>query len=230
MAIEYIRHARLLQMKRDWGSCFKCPLASLRTKVVMGGGIYNAPIMLIGEAPGPQEDMQGVPFVPEAAAGELLNKILAAVGLTRDSLWITNVCLCRPKSTEEGRDNRSPTTGEIAACSPRLLEEIDIVRPKIIVLCGNTPLFWATGLKGIKKHRGKLTTTIKSPSYEVKDVFATYHPAALFHGSHDDIVEKKWAVYRDWQQIAKEANLDQQQSPQDEVERQEKSSVNSTNS
>ena len=219
MAVEYIRQARLLQMHRDWSNCFKCPLASLRTKVVMGKGSIDSQIMLIGEAPGLKEDQDGIPFVPEASAGELLNKILASVGLIRSDLWITNVCLCRPVSTEEGRENRAPATDEILACKPRLLEEIDIIRPRIIVLCGNTPLFWATGLKGIKKHRGKLSVTIKSPSYEVKSVFATYHPAALFHGSHDDIVEKKWAVFRDWQLIAKEAKIDHQQSQkQDQVE------------
>jgi len=216
MSVEYLRHARFEQMKRDWSGCFKCPLSTLRKKVVMGSGAYNAPIMLIGESPGVQEDEEGIPFVSSGQAGELLNKILASVGLSRDDLWITNVCLCRPKSTEEGRDNRAPSVEEISSCRPRLIEEIDIVKPKIIVLSGNTPLFWATGLKGIKKHRGRLSYTIKTPTYEVKDVFATYHPAALFHGSHDDIVEKKWAVFRDWQLI-KEASLDHKSSQQNQV-------------
>jgi uracil-DNA glycosylase family 4 len=220
--VEYIRHRQLETMKRDYSGCFKCPLASLRQRVVFGKGKFDAPIMLIGEAPGAQEDLGGEPFVPTAPAGELLDKILNSVGLNREQLWITNVCLCRPKSEEEGRENRAPLTDEIEACRPRLVQEIDIVRPKIIVLAGNTPLFWATGLKGISKWHGRVNTTIKTPNHVVNDVFATYHPAALFRGSKDDIHQKKWTTFRDWQQIR---GALEQQSTQDQEQRQEKDST-----
>jgi uracil-DNA glycosylase family 4 len=179
--------------------------------------------MLIGEAPGKDEDLGGQPFI--GAAGELLNKILASVGLDRSKLWIANTCLCRPRSEDQGRENRAPTVEEINSCRPRLLEEIDIVKPRIIVLCGNTPLFWATGLKGISKNRGKLNVSIQTPSHCVSSVFATYHPAALFHGSQAQIHEKKWETFRDWQQIAKEAGLDQT-AAQGKEQRQETGSPN----
>jgi DNA polymerase len=210
--MDFARYARLEQLERDWTGCFRCPLASLRSRVVFGKGSIGAPIMLIGEAPGKDEDEGGEPFIGKA--GELLDKILAAVGLTRDQIWISNTCLCRPKSEEEGRENRAPLVEEIESCRPRLIEEIDIVKPRIIVLCGNTPLFWATGLKGISKNRGKLELTIRTPSHTVEKIFATYHPAALFHGSEAAIKDKKWAVFRDWQTI--KGALLEQQDPQDE--------------
>lgn len=215
---EFVRQDKLDRMKRNWSGCFRCPLSTLRNKVVFGSGKLGAPIMLIGEAPGKDEDLAGEPFI--GPAGELLDKILSSVGLSRDQIWISNTCLCRPKSTEEGRENRAPLADEINSCSPRLKEEIDIVKPHIIVLCGNTPLFWATGLKGITKHRGKLEVTIKTPSTVVSNVFATYHPAALFHGSLDEIKKKKWAVYEDWQHI-KEAMLEQQQTSSQQSKDQE---------
>lgn len=222
MGVEYIRHRQFQQLQRDWSGCFRCPLASLRTKVVFGTGQFDAQIMLIGEAPGKEEDLNGQPF--SGPAGELLNKILASVGLDRSKLWITNTCLCRPKSEEEGRENRAPVVEEISACRPRLIEEIDIVKPRVIVLCGNTPLFWATRLKGISKWHGQIDSCIiRTPNHVVYDVFATYHPAALFHGSEAQITEKKWATFRDWQLIKR--SLDDQTS-QDQEQRQEKSSTN----
>lgn len=221
--MDFFSHTRLTQLRTDWSGCFRCPLSLLRQNVVHGKGSIGAPIMIIGEAPGKDEDLEGEPFVGKA--GELLDKILASVGLNRSQCYISNTCLCRPKSEEEGRENRAPVVEEIESCRPRLIEEIDIVKPKIVVLCGNTPLFWATGLKGISKNRGRLTCSIKTQSHVVSYVFATYHPAALFHGSEVQIRDKKWAVFRDWQQI-KDALLDQ---TQDKEQRQETSSTNPSN-
>jgi uracil-DNA glycosylase family 4 len=219
--MEFIQFIRNEQLQRDWSGCFRCPLSMLRRKVVFGRGIIGAEIMLIGEAPGKDEDDGGEPFI--GRAGDMLNKILASVELDRSKLWITNVCLCRPKSDDPERENRAPVVNEIDSCRPRLIEEIDIVKPKIIVLCGNTPLYWASGLKGISKYRGRLETTIQTPSHIVKDVFATYHPAALFRGSESQIHDKKWDTFRDWQQI-KGALLDK--TAQDQEQRQETSSTN----
>lgn len=158
---------------------------------------------MIGEAPGEQEDKFGKPFV--GPAGESFNKLLAAVGISRDTLWITNTCLCRPKlEGKPGKNTRAPTTKEIGACFPRLFEELDIIQPKIIVLAGNTPLYLATQKRGILKNRGwQKDTKWIGNNFSTDKIFATLHPASLLHGSADQIKEKKKAIFQDWLEIVK---------------------------
>lgn len=180
---------RLELFKEQWKDCEKCSLSASRTQVVFGNGNSDSSLMIIGEAPGKDEDEQGNPFVEEKTQ-ELLNKILSCVNLKRENIWITNTCLCRPPS------DRTPYAKEIKACQGRLLTEIAIVNPKIIVLTGNIPLFAFTKKRGITKNRGWVDTPIHIP------VYATLHPASLFHGGEEQIEKKKRMVWEDWKAIA----------------------------
>ncbi len=145
--------------------CEKCELASGRTKVVFGTGNPNATLMFIGEAPGRDEDLSGVPFV--GRAGQLLDKILAAADIARDSVYIGNIIKCRPPN------NRTPLLSEIDACMPYLAKQLNCIRPSIICTLGLPATQTLLGLKGsMASMRGKL--------YRAGEiaVVPTYHPAA----------------------------------------------------
>lgn len=196
------KERELASFQNKWRGCKECPLSELRTQVVFGQGDLDAPLAMIGEAPGEQEDRFGKPFI--GPAGEKFNKLLAAVGLTRDSLWITNTCLCRPKIDKPGKSNRAPTVLEMQACFPRLFEELNIVRPKIVVLAGNTPLYLATRKRGILKNRGWQTDAKwVGDDFVTEHVYATLHPASLLYGSTEMIKEKKKLIFEDWLEIAR---------------------------
>ena len=109
--------------------CQRCALAATRTQVVFGSGSPTADLMFVGEAPGFHEDKQGVPFV--GAAGQLLSKLLAGVGLSRESVYIANVIKCRPPG------NRDPQPGEIEACEAHLFKQIELIRPQVVATLGN---------------------------------------------------------------------------------------------
>ena len=189
------------EFRERWRGCQGCPLSSLRTQVVFGQGNLDASLVMIGEAPNEQEDRFGKPSV--GPAGENFNKLLAAVGLARESLWITNTCLCRPKVDKPGKSNRAPNVKEIQACFPRLYEELNIIKPKIIVLAGNTPLYLATQKRGIMKNRGWQTDAKwVGDDFIAEHVFATLHPASLLYGTTEAIKEKKKAIFEDWLAIA----------------------------
>ena len=183
-----------------WKDCSRCPLSKLRTSVVYGSGNVGARLVIIGEAPGEQEDLEGKPFV--GPAGERFNALLDAVGINREDIWITNTCMCRPKHPKPGKNNRAPTVEEMRSCFPRLAEEINIVRPEIIVLAGNTPLYLATNKRGITKCRGWQKTTWDGDGFTVKNIYATLHPASLLHGSEEQRKQKAWWMYNDWLEIA----------------------------
>lgn len=133
-------------MRQEVGVCRRCELHSGRNSAVFGEGPWDADLMLVGEAPGAEEDLQGRPFVGKA--GQLLDKILASVGIRREEVFITNVVKCRPPN------NRVPTVQEAKACSDFLLAQISVVRPKILVCLGSTPLRYLLGRDGITKLRG----------------------------------------------------------------------------
>lgn len=147
--------------------CTRCELAQGRTQVVPGVGRADATIMFIGEGPGIQEDRQGIPFV--GPAGQLLNDLLASIGLQRDQVYITNVVKCRPPQ------NRDPMPGEIAACRPWLDEQIALIKPKIIVTLGRHGMARYFPGESISRIHGrhKLVDGIT--------VFAMYHPAAALY-------------------------------------------------
>lgn len=147
-------------------NCQKCGLSASRTKFVFGVGNPHAKIMCIGEAPGFDEDRQGEPFV--GAAGQLLNKILAAIGFKREEVYIANIIKCRPPQ------NRDPEPEEIAECAPHLMQQIELIRPKLILVLGRIA---AQALLGVQDSLSNLRT--RSHSYLDIPVVVTYHPAAL---------------------------------------------------
>jgi DNA polymerase len=147
-------------------ACRKCPLCEGRTHAVPGEGAGTARLMLIGEGPGAVEDETGRPFV--GAAGELLNKILAAIEIPRESVYIANIVKCRPPQ------NRKPLPDEVAACLPYLHRQLALIRPKVIVALGGTA---AEGLLGVKKTLGELRGKVHR--LDGTPLVVTYHPAAL---------------------------------------------------
>jgi uracil-DNA glycosylase len=156
----------LEDIRQDVGNCTRCPLWEGRTKIVHSEGNPESDLIFIGEAPGADEDAQGRPFV--GRAGQLLNKIIEAIGMKREDVFIGNVNRCRPPQ------NRTPTLAEAHTCKPFLLREISVVRPKVIVVLGNTATQNLLDTKvGITKLRGEF-----QDYYGVK-VMPTFHPAYL---------------------------------------------------
>ena len=148
------------------GGCRRCSLYATATNPVPGAGNPNADFMIVGEAPGANEDEQGVPFVGQA--GQLLTKIIEAIQLSRDDVFIVNVLKHRPPG------NRNPLPEEVAACSPYLVRQIELVRPKVILALGT---FAAQTLLETKTTIGKLRGQIHR--YYGVPLVVTYHPAAL---------------------------------------------------
>jgi uracil-DNA glycosylase len=146
--------------------CTRCPLYATARNPVPGTGNPNADFMVVGEAPGANEDEQGVPFVGQA--GQLLTKILEAINLARDDVFIVNVLKHRPPG------NRNPAPEEVVACSPYLVRQIELVRPKVILALGT---FAAQTLLETKNTIGKLRGQIHR--YYGVPLIVTYHPAAL---------------------------------------------------
>jgi len=164
-------------------SCQKCPhLVSSRTQVVFGVGNREAELMFVGEAPGADEDKLGEPFV--GRAGQLLTKILEAMGFTRDDVFIANVLKCRPDMPAGESGNRKPRMDEMATCLPWLREQIALVKPRVMVALGATA---AEGLLGetrpMRELRGQWLDFQSTP------VMVTYHPAYLLR--NQTITEKR---------------------------------------
>ena len=179
-------------VKEKCMACRKCELAKSRTNVVFEGGVPNNKLMLIGEAPGHYEDMQGVPFV--GRAGQLLDKIFASVGLSREKdIYICNTIKCRPPN------NRNPLDGEKEACREYLDKQIEILKPKIILICGNVALQSMLKLPyGISKARGKL---FDGP-YGAK-MMPIFHPSYLLRNASREAGSPKWLMWQDIQEIKK---------------------------
>jgi DNA polymerase len=157
----------LAATRADIGDCTRCKLHALgRNQVVFGIGNPNADLMFVGEAPGADEDVQGIPFV--GRAGQLLTKIIEAIELTREDVYIANVIKCRPPQ------NRNPEPDEVETCEPFLFRQIDIIKPKVIVALGK---FGAQTLlrtiEPISKLRGRVY------DYRGAKLIPTFHPAYL---------------------------------------------------
>ena len=148
-------------------SCVKCNLSKTRTNAVPGIGNVKSDIIFVGEAPGRNEDLQGKPFV--GTAGQILSEAMEYAGFTRDQVYITNVVKCRPPN------NRQPITEERDACRQYLSEELDIIKPKIICILGNTAYSSLLDGSEITKNRGKLVKN-NDQLY-----FVTVHPAAIIY-------------------------------------------------
>jgi DNA polymerase len=170
-------------------ACQRCSLAAERTNVVVSRGSATAPILIIGEGPGQQEDEQGLPFVGKS--GQLLEKILASVRLdTNQDVYICNIVKCRPPG------NRVPTSDEVAACKGYLLEQIRLVNPKIILLTGATAVKGILGIKdGITKIRGQWF------EWEGRLCMPIFHPAYLLRNPSRDKGSPKWLMWQDIQAV-----------------------------
>ena len=166
--------------------CTQCPhLAASRTQTVFGVGNPDAEIMFIGEAPGADEDAQGEPFV--GRAGQLLTKIIAAMGYQRDEVYIANVLKCRPDMPRGQSGNRPPTLDEMQTCLPYLTEQIDIVQPKALVALGATAVEGLLGTRGtMRELRGKWH------SYRDTPLMITYHPSYLLRNQTPAEKRKVW--------------------------------------
>jgi DNA polymerase len=147
-------------------TCVECRLGVTRNSFVFGSGNPNADILIIGEAPGADEDAQGLPFV--GAAGKLLTKILEAINLSRDEVYIANIIKCRPP------ENRRPEKDEIAQCEPYLQKQIEIIKPAFILALGLTAVNTL-----FKKNHQMQDIRGKVMNYHGVSLLATYHPAAL---------------------------------------------------
>ncbi len=173
-------------------TCKKCPLHKSRHHVVFSDGIPNPKIMLIGEAPGYNEDMQGKPFVGKA--GQLLDKIFASVGLSRNEIYICNTIKCRPP------ENRNPLPEEKEACWEYLKEQIDIIQPKIILLCGNVAVQSILGnVGGITKIRGKWFCG--DDRVHGAKLMPIFHPSYLLRNDSREKGSPKWLMWQDIQEI-----------------------------
>ncbi len=160
------------ELQETVSRCRKCALSKTRTKTVFGTGSYRAPLILVGEAPGAEEDRQGLPFV--GRAGQLLTKMLAYIGLKREDVYITNVLKCRPPN------NRDPLPAEVACCEPYLLAQLEVVKPRLICALGRHAA--QTLLKtdrGINSLRGRFH------DYHGIKILPTYHPAYLLRNPAD---------------------------------------------
>lgn len=178
-------YSSMVELAQHCNQCHRCGLGETRTHAVVGRGNLSAPIMIVGEGPGQNEDETGLPFVGKA--GQLLEKILASVTLdTEKDVYICNIVKCRPP------ENRVPTSEEIAACIPYLLEQIRLVDPKIILFTGATAVKGLTGDKrGITKIRG---TWIE---WEGRLCMPILHPAYLLRNPSREQGSPKWLMWQD---------------------------------
>ncbi len=160
---------KLEELKNEVYSCRKCPLYQKKTNYVFGSGNPYSKVMFVGEAPGADEDKEGLPFV--GRAGKLLTQLLNDVGLDREKdVYIANVLKCRPPG------NRDPLPSEIKACSPYLVKQIKIIQPKILVALGRFAAYFLSGRDKVplSRLRGKIMNSVFGPK-----LLVTYHPAAI---------------------------------------------------
>jgi uracil-DNA glycosylase family 4 len=167
-------------------ACTKCAhLASFRTQTVFGVGNPDAEIMFVGEAPGADEDQQGEPFV--GRAGQLLTRIIKAMGLAREDVYIANILKCRPDMPAGSFGNRAPTPAEMQMCRPYLVEQINVIQPKVMVALGAVAVEGLLGARGtMRELRGRWH------SYQGTPLMITYHPAYLLRNQSPSEKRKVW--------------------------------------
>lgn len=180
------REVSLGEIRSVLGECALCRLAQTRTNIVFGSGNEHARVMIVGEAPGRNEDLSGAPFV--GRSGKLLDEMLATAGMTRDDVYIANVVKCRPPN------NRDPRTDEIEMCAPFLREQVRSVYPDVIVTLGNpaTKFILKTDI-GITKLRGKFHR------FGQFTVMPTFHPAAaLRNPAWMELLKSDFEMLGEW--------------------------------
>jgi uracil-DNA glycosylase len=177
----------LAALREEIRACRKCGLADGRTQAVPGEGLSSTPLMFVGEGPGRDEDLQGRPFVGKA--GQLLTKIIAAMTFERKDVYIANIVKCRPP------DNRVPLRAEVETCTPYLLRQIALIKPKVIVTLGKTATeFFLPNATGSM-------TSIRGQFYDWNGlrVMPTFHPSYLDRNPADKVIRKM--VWDDMQQV-----------------------------
>jgi uracil-DNA glycosylase family 4 len=163
------RRERLIEVYREASVCTKCPLSEGRTQVVFGNGNSDADLIFIGEAPGAEEDRQGLPFV--GRAGKLLDQLLEGIGMAREDVFVANVLKCRPPG------NRDPQPEEIESCRPYLEQQVALIQPRVIATLGNFATKLLSGNPtGITKVRG--TPQIRELGGRTVFLLPLFHPAA----------------------------------------------------
>jgi DNA polymerase len=184
------RAAALLAIQQEIGDCTRCPLAYAgRHTIVFGDGDPGARLMFVGEGPGADEDMQGVPFVGKA--GQLLNNMIAAMGLKREQVYIANIVKCRPPG------NRVPEPVEASTCTQFLVRQMDVVRPEVVVALGATAAMYLLGVKqSLSSLRGHWH------SCRGAKLAVTYHPAFLLRDPR-----QKGEAWKDLQMVMAEMGL-----------------------
>jgi uracil-DNA glycosylase family 4 len=194
-AAEKVLDDTLLKIREDMGDCTRCKLHKGRNKIVFGDGNPKAELVFVGEGPGADEDAQGLPFV--GRAGKLLTQMIEAMGLLRKDVYICNVVKCRPP------ENRTPEPDEVLTCSPFLLRQIDVIKPKVIVCLGAVAaktLLQTT--RGISQYRGEWQ------EWRGRKLLATYHPAYLLRNP-----PAKADVWKDLQKVMAELGLQLPKKP-----------------
>ena len=182
-AMDRVEGDTLERIREDLGECTRCRLHRQRNKIVFGVGSPRAELVFVGEGPGHDEDVQGLPFV--GRAGKLLTQMIEAMGLTREQVYICNVVKCRPP------ENRKPEDDEVATCSPYLFRQLDVIRPKAIVCLGATAAQALLKTKdSISRYRGQWF------DYRNTKLLATYHPAYLLRNPN-----AKGEVWKDLQKV-----------------------------
>jgi uracil-DNA glycosylase len=186
------KHDLLVAIRNDIGDCTRCKLHRMgRRQIVFGVGNPDAELMFVGEAPGHDEDVQGIPFV--GRAGQLLTKIIEAIGMKREDVYIANVLKCRPP------ENRNPEPDEVATCEPFLIRQIETIRPKVIVALGT---FGARTLLKTEMPISRLRGRVYD--YHGAKLVATYHPAYLLRSP--DKKRETWEDMKKVMELLKEDN------------------------
>ena len=170
-------------VREDLGECTRCKLHGGRTNLVFGVGSPTADLVFVGEAPGRDEDLQGIPFV--GRAGQLLTRIIAAIGLSREEVYIANVIKCRPP------DNRNPEPDEVAACEPFLFRQLDVIQPRVVVALGGFAIrTLLRTAEPVSRLRGRMF------DYRGAKLIPTFHPAYLLRSP-----ERKRDVWEDMKRV-----------------------------
>jgi uracil-DNA glycosylase len=177
------------EMQAHCGECQRCELGATRTHPVVSRGNPQASILIIGEGPGENEDLQGKPFVGKS--GQLLDKILASVNLTEEDVFICNIVKCRPPG------NRKPSKDEMDACRPYLLEQIRLVNPKIILMTG------ASAIEGLFQEKSVGITKIRGEwrEWEGRACMPIFHPSYLLRNQSREKGSPKWLTWQDIQEV-----------------------------
>jgi DNA polymerase len=190
---------KIEELKKIVLPCTKCPhLVASRNTVVFGVGNPDADIFFVGEAPGADEDLAGEPFVGKA--GQLLTKMIEAMELKREDVFIANILKCRPDTPGATAGNRKPTTKEIATCKPYIINQIRIVRPKVLVALG------ATAVEGLLQMEKTTMRDLRGKfhEYENTPLMVTYHPAYLLRNQS---IEEKRKVWEDLLMVMEKVGL-----------------------